>query len=214
MVVKADGLAAGKGVILAHDLATAHAAIDEAHRRGMRVAVHARSAAAVKQAVRFGADFIGHANYLDDEAVDMLRAARDRLFVGPAIAWEVQFLANRGYCVLQMNFRGSTGYGRAFWQASFGQWGLKMQDDITDGVEWLVKQGIADKSRVGIYGASYGGYATLAGVAFTPELYAAAVNYVGVSNLFTFMNARRRILAIIYKWEALFSLSHTHFLSF
>jgi dipeptidyl aminopeptidase/acylaminoacyl peptidase len=101
---------------------------------------------------------------------------------------EVQFLANRGYCVLQMNFRGSTGYGRAFWQASFGQWGLKMQDDITDGVEWLVKQGIADKSRVGIYGASYGGYATLAGVAFTPELYAAAVNYVGVSNLFTFMN--------------------------
>ncbi len=101
---------------------------------------------------------------------------------------EVQFLANRGYCVLQMNFRGSTGYGRAFWEASFGQWGLKMQDDITDGVKWLVEQGIADPSRVGIYGASYGGYATLAGVAFTPELYAAAVNYVGVSNLFTFMN--------------------------
>jgi dipeptidyl aminopeptidase/acylaminoacyl peptidase len=101
---------------------------------------------------------------------------------------EVQFLANRGYCVLQMNFRGSTGYGRAFWEASFGQWGLKMQDDITDGVNWLVDQGIADKTRVGIYGASYGGYATLAGVAFTPDLYAAAVNYVGVSNLFTFMN--------------------------
>jgi dipeptidyl aminopeptidase/acylaminoacyl peptidase len=101
---------------------------------------------------------------------------------------EVQFLANRGYCVLQMNFRGSTGYGRQFWEASFGQWGLKMQDDITDGVKWLVAQGIADAARVGIYGASYGGYATLAGVAFTPELYAAAVNYVGVSNLFTFMN--------------------------
>lgn len=101
---------------------------------------------------------------------------------------EVQFLANRGYCVLQMNFRGSTGYGRTFWEASFGQWGLKMQDDITDGVQWLVKQGIADPARVGIYGASYGGYATLAGVAFTPDLYAAAVNYVGVSNLFTFMN--------------------------
>ncbi len=101
---------------------------------------------------------------------------------------EVQFLANRGYCVLQMNFRGSTGYGRQFWEASFGQWGLKMQDDITDGVNWLVAQGIADPKRVGIYGASYGGYATLAGVAFTPELYAAAVNYVGVSNLFTFMN--------------------------
>jgi dipeptidyl aminopeptidase/acylaminoacyl peptidase len=101
---------------------------------------------------------------------------------------EVQFLANRGYCVLQMNFRGSTGYGRKFWEASFGQWGLKMQDDITDGVQWLIAQGIADPKRVGIYGASYGGYATLAGVTFTPELYAAAVNYVGVSNLFTFMN--------------------------
>lgn len=101
---------------------------------------------------------------------------------------EVQFLANRGYCVLQMNFRGSTGYGRDFWVASFGQWGLKMQDDITDGVQWLVQQGVADPKRVGIYGASYGGYATLAGVAFTPELYAAAVDYVGVSNLFTFMN--------------------------
>jgi len=101
---------------------------------------------------------------------------------------EVQFLANRGYCVLQMNFRGSTGYGRTFWEASFGQWGLKMQDDITDGVQWLVSQGIADPKRVGIYGASYGGYATLAGVTFTPDLYAAAVNYVGVSNLFTFMN--------------------------
>jgi dipeptidyl aminopeptidase/acylaminoacyl peptidase len=101
---------------------------------------------------------------------------------------EVQLLANRGYCVLQMNFRGSTGYGRAFWEASFGQWGLKMQDDITDGVKWLVAQGIADPKRVGIYGGSYGGYATLAGVTMTPDLYAAAVSYVGVSNMFTFMN--------------------------
>ena len=100
---------------------------------------------------------------------------------------EVQFLANRGYCVLQMNFRGSTGYGRAFWTASFGQWGLKMQDDVTDGVQWLTAQGIADPKRVGIYGGSYGGYATLAGVTFTPDLYAAAVDYVGVANLFTFM---------------------------
>jgi len=100
---------------------------------------------------------------------------------------EVQFLANRGYCVLQMNFRGSTGYGRQFWEASFGQWGLKMQDDVTDGAQWLVKQGIADPKRLGIYGGSYGGYATLAGVTFTPDLYAAAVDYVGVSNLFTFM---------------------------
>ena len=101
---------------------------------------------------------------------------------------EVQFLANRGYCVLQMNFRGSTGYGRQFWEASFGQWGLKMQDDITDGAQWLIKEGVADPKRLAIYGASYGGYATLAGVTFTPDLYAAAVNYVGVSNLFTFMN--------------------------
>jgi dipeptidyl aminopeptidase/acylaminoacyl peptidase len=100
---------------------------------------------------------------------------------------EVQFLTNRGYCVLQMNFRGSTGYGRAFWEASFGQWGLKMQDDITDGVKWLVGQGIADPKRVGIYGGSYGGYATLAGVTMTPDLYAAGVSYVGVSNMFTFM---------------------------
>jgi dipeptidyl aminopeptidase/acylaminoacyl peptidase len=100
---------------------------------------------------------------------------------------EVQMLANRGYAVLQMNFRGSTGYGRSFWQASFKQWGKTMQDDITDGVEWLKQQGIADPKRIAIYGASYGGYATLAGVTFTPDLYAAAVDYVGVANLTTFM---------------------------
>jgi dipeptidyl aminopeptidase/acylaminoacyl peptidase len=100
---------------------------------------------------------------------------------------EVQFLANRGYAVLQMNFRGSTGYGRKFWEASFKQWGKKMQDDITDGVQWLVEEGVADPKRVAIYGGSYGGYATLAGVTFTPDLYAAAVDYVGPSNMFTFM---------------------------
>ena len=98
---------------------------------------------------------------------------------------EVQLLANRGFAVLQMNYRGSTGYGRAFWEAGFKQWGRKMQDDISDGVEWLVKQGIADSKRVAIYGASYGGYAVLAGLAFTPELYACGVDYVGVSNIFT-----------------------------
>jgi dipeptidyl aminopeptidase/acylaminoacyl peptidase len=101
---------------------------------------------------------------------------------------EIQFLANRGYCVLQMNFRGSTGFGRAFWEASFKQWGLAMQDDVTDGVQWLVKQGIADPKRIAIYGGSYGGYAALSGVTKTPELYAAAIDYVGVSNLFTFMS--------------------------
>ena len=100
---------------------------------------------------------------------------------------EVQFLANRGYAVFQMNFRGSTGYGRKFWESSFKQWGKTMQDDITDGVNWLIDKGIADKSRIAIYGGSYGGYATLAGITFTPDLYAAAVDYVGVSNLFTFM---------------------------
>jgi dipeptidyl aminopeptidase/acylaminoacyl peptidase len=100
---------------------------------------------------------------------------------------EVQFLASRGFAVFQPNFRGSTGYGRSFWEAGFKQWGRAMQDDISDGVRWLVQQGIADPKRVAIYGASYGGYATLAGVAFTPDLYAAAVDYVGVSNLFTFM---------------------------
>ncbi len=101
---------------------------------------------------------------------------------------EVQFLANRGYAVLQINFRGSTGYGRHFWEISFKQWGKTMQDDITDGVKWLIKQGIADPKRIAIYGGSYGGYATLAGLTFTPDLYACGVDYVGVSNLFTFMN--------------------------
>ena len=102
---------------------------------------------------------------------------------------EVQFLANRGYAVLQMNFRGSTGYGRKFWESSFKQWGRAMQDDITDGVQWLIKQGIADPKRIGIYGGSYGGYATLAALVYTPDLYAAGVDYVGVSNLFTFLKA-------------------------
>ena len=101
---------------------------------------------------------------------------------------EVQFLANRGYAVLQVNYRGSTGYGRKFWEASFGQWGRAMQDDLTDGANEMVKRGIADPKRLGIYGGSYGGYATLAGVTFTPDLYAAAVDYVGVANLLTFMN--------------------------
>jgi dipeptidyl aminopeptidase/acylaminoacyl peptidase len=101
---------------------------------------------------------------------------------------EVQFLASRGYAVLQMNFRGSTGYGREFMTKSFKQWGQTMQDDITDGVQWLIRQGIADPGRIAIYGASYGGYATLAGLTKTPNLYACAIDYVGVSNLFTFMN--------------------------
>ena len=100
---------------------------------------------------------------------------------------EAQFLANRGLAVLQVNFRGSTGYGKAFWQAGFKQWGRGMQNDITDGVLWTVEQGIADKNRLAIYGGSYGGYAALAGATFTPDLYACAVSYVGPSNIFTLL---------------------------
>jgi len=110
--------------------------------------------------------------------------ARDGWYFNP----EIQFLANRGFVILQMNFRGSTGYGRNFWEKSFKQWGLTMQDDVTDGTRWLIDQGIADPKRIAIYGGSYGGYATLQGMVREPDLYAAAVDYVGVSNLFTFLN--------------------------
>lgn len=96
---------------------------------------------------------------------------------------EVQFFANRGYAVLRVNFRGSTGYGRKFTEAGYGQWGLSMQDDITDAVQWAVGQGYADPDRIAIYGASYGGYATMAGLAFTPELYRCGINYVGVTDI-------------------------------
>ena len=98
-----------------------------------------------------------------------------------------QFLANRGIAVLEVNFRGSVGYGKSFWQAGFKQWGRKMQDDLTDGVLWTVEQGIADRKRLAIFGASYGGYAALAGATFTPDLYACAVSYVGPSNIFTLL---------------------------
>jgi len=98
-----------------------------------------------------------------------------------------QFLANRGYAVLAPNFRGSTGYGKMFLNAGNKQWGDKMQDDITWGVKHLVMQGIADPKRVGIMGGSYGGYATLAGVAFTPDVYQAGVSIVGPSNLLTLL---------------------------
>jgi len=100
-----------------------------------------------------------------------------------------QFFANRGYAVLMPNFRGSTGYGRKFLDAGNLQWGRKMQDDVTWGVKYLVAEGIADPKRVGILGGSYGGYATLAGVAFTPDLYAAAVDIVGPSNLITLLDS-------------------------
>jgi len=100
-----------------------------------------------------------------------------------------QFFANRGYAVLMPNFRGSTGYGRKFLDAGNLEWGRKMQDDLTWGAKFVVSQGIADPKRVGILGGSYGGYATLAGVAFTPDLYAAAVDIVGPSNLITLLDS-------------------------
>ncbi|MDQ3712968.1 MAG: S9 family peptidase [Acidobacteriota bacterium] len=96
-----------------------------------------------------------------------------------------QFWANRGYAVLQPNFRGSTGYGKRFVDAGNLQWGEKMQDDLTWGVKYLVAQGIVDEKRVGIIGGSYGGYAALAGVTFTPDFYRAAVAIVAPANLIT-----------------------------
>ena len=105
--------------------------------------------------------------------------------------WEynsyAQFAANRGYAVLQPNFRASTGFGKKFLDAGNNQWGDKMQDDLTYGVKYLIAEGIADPKRVGIWGGSYGGYATLAGITFTPELYAAAVAEVAPSNLITLL---------------------------
>jgi dipeptidyl aminopeptidase/acylaminoacyl peptidase len=100
-----------------------------------------------------------------------------------------QYLSNRGYAVLQPNFRASTGYGKKFLNAGNGQWGRLMQDDITWGVKALIADGTADPKRIGISGGSYGGYATLAGVAFTPDLYAAAVAIVAPSNLITLLDA-------------------------
>ncbi|HEY0864238.1 MAG TPA: S9 family peptidase [Lacunisphaera sp.] len=106
---------------------------------------------------------------------------------GPRDTWgydpEVQFYANRGYAVLQINFRGSGGFGDWFEAAGFKKWGLEMQDDLSDGVKWAVDQGLADARRVIIAGASYGGYATMAGLVYTPELYCAGINYVGVVDI-------------------------------
>ncbi len=106
---------------------------------------------------------------------------------GPRDSWrynaEHQLFANRGYAVLQMNFRGSGGYGRNFEHAGYRQWGGDMQNDVTDAVKWAIDQGFADKDKVCIYGASYGGYATMAGLTFTPELYKCGINYVGVTDM-------------------------------
>ena len=101
-----------------------------------------------------------------------------------------QFLANRGYAVMQVNYRSSTGYGKNYTNAGNKEWGIgAMQHDVTDAVNWLIDQGYADPARVGIFGGSYGGYATLAGVTFTPDLYACGVPYVGPSNLITLVES-------------------------
>ncbi|APD06898.1 acylaminoacyl-peptidase [Flavobacteriaceae bacterium UJ101] len=112
---------------------------------------------------------------------------------GPRDYWGydpyVQMLANRGYAVLQPNFRASGGFGKAFLNAGDREWGKLMQDDITWGVKHLVNKGIADKNRVAIMGGSYGGYATLAGLTFTPDVYTCGVDIVGPSNLFTLIDS-------------------------
>ena len=111
---------------------------------------------------------------------------------GGVIRWsfnpEAQWFANRGYACLQVNFRGSAGFGKKFLNAGNGQWGVgTMQHDLTDAVKWAVAKGIADPKKVCIYGGSYGGYATLAGLVFTPELYACGVDIVGPSNVKTLL---------------------------
>jgi dipeptidyl aminopeptidase/acylaminoacyl peptidase len=102
---------------------------------------------------------------------------------------EAQWLANRGYACLQVNYRGSTGYGKAFLNAGDREWGGRMHDDLVDAVRWAVDEGIADPERVAIYGGSYGGYAALVGATFTPEVFCCAVDIVGPSNLITFIQS-------------------------
>jgi dipeptidyl aminopeptidase/acylaminoacyl peptidase len=102
---------------------------------------------------------------------------------------QVQFLANRGYAVLQINYRGSTGYGRSFMEAAVGEFAGKMHDDLIDGVEWAIEKGIADPEKIAIYGGSYGGYATLVGLTFTPDVFACGVDVVGMSNLVTLLES-------------------------
>lgn len=101
----------------------------------------------------------------------------------PDFDWWAQFMASRGYVVIQPQFRGSSGFGRAHARAGYGQWGKLMQHDVSDAVAWATKEGMIDPSRVCIVGASYGGYAALAGLTLTPELYRCAVSVAGVSDL-------------------------------
>lgn len=111
--------------------------------------------------------------------------ARDIWGLNPPVQW----LANRGYAVLQVNFRGSTGYGKEFLNAGNRQWGKTMHDDLIDAVDWICNKGIADRTKVAIMGGSYGGYATLAGLTFTPDVFACGVDIVGPSNLLTLIRS-------------------------
>jgi dipeptidyl aminopeptidase/acylaminoacyl peptidase len=106
--------------------------------------------------------------------------ARDYWAGGDAMPY---FLANRGYAVLQVNYRGSSGYGRAFQDAARGEFAAKMHDDLIDGVDHLIAQGITDRHKTAIMGASYGGYATLVGMTFTPERFSCGISLVGMSDL-------------------------------
>jgi dipeptidyl aminopeptidase/acylaminoacyl peptidase len=112
----------------------------------------------------------------------------------------VQWLANRGYAVLQVNYRGSTGYGKAFTHAGDREWAGRMHDDLIDATDWLIREGIADKQKVAIMGGSYGGYATLVGLTFTPEVFAAGVDIVGPSNLKTLMETIPPYWAPMLDW--------------
>jgi dipeptidyl aminopeptidase/acylaminoacyl peptidase len=113
-----------------------------------------------------------------------------------AIRWnpEVQLMASCGFAVFRMNFRGSSGYGSAFERAGYREWGQAIQDDITDGVRWLIEQGIADPNRIGIYGTSYGGYAAMMGIVRTPDLYRAGASYAGVMDIETLVEDDGRYL--------------------
>jgi dipeptidyl aminopeptidase/acylaminoacyl peptidase len=115
---------------------------------------------------------------------------------------EAQWFANRGYICLQVNFRGSTGYGKEFLNASIKEWGGKMHDDLVDAVHWAIKKGYADPKRIAIYGGSYGGYAALVGATFTPDLFSCAVDIVGPSNLITM------IKSIPPYWSTLLAIEH------
>jgi dipeptidyl aminopeptidase/acylaminoacyl peptidase len=121
---------------------------------------------------------------------------------GWGYAPEAQWFANRGYACLQVNYRGSTGYGKQFFTAGDREWAGKMHDDLIDGVDWVVERGIADKHRVAIYGGSYGGYAALVGATFTPDVFCCAVDIVGPSNLVTL------IKTIPPYWAPLIGLFH------